>query len=161
MTNRPEKAGAAARKPVSEDPTLRQFVGYNLKRAYMVILEDLHRLLGDYELRLSTFSALALIADNPGIAQSGLAQALSIERSSTVVVVDDLEGRELISRNKVPGDRRSYALRVTLEGRRLLDRLQVAVQAHEDRLLRDLHADEREMLVSLLNRIERGSLKQG
>lgn len=154
MARRPAKAQPDPRKV--SDATLRQFMGYNLKRAYMTIFDDLHGILTAHELRLTTFSALALIFDNPDIAQGELAQALLIERSSVVVVVDDLEGRDLITRNKVPGDRRAYALRITLKGRRLLARLKEEIAAHEDRMFCNLTGEERAMLGTLLARIEGG-----
>jgi DNA-binding MarR family transcriptional regulator len=147
-------ATAASARTETGDGTLRQFVGYNLKRAYMAILDDLHRVLGQHNLRLATFSALALVSDNPDIAQGELAQALSVERSSVVVIVDDLETRQLVTRNKVLGDRRAYALRVTLKGRQLLDRLQDEIAAHENRFFGQLSAAERATLVGLLNRVE-------
>lgn len=136
------------------DTALRGFVGYNLRRAYLTIHDDLMRNLAEFGLRTISFSALAMIVDNPDINQSRLAEALSMERSNLVVVIDELEQRELVSRTKVKTDRRAYALRPTLRGRRLRDRAVRAVAAHEDRLLADLAADERIKLIEMLNRIE-------
>lgn len=153
MNKRQTGARPIPRRAIS-DTTLRRFTGYNLKLAFTALSDDLHGILGGHQLRLTTFSALALIADNADIAQGELAQALRIERSSAVVVVDDLEDRELITRNRVPGDRRSYALRITLKGRRLLSRLEKEIGAHEARMFRNLTASERAILIDLLNRVE-------
>ena len=101
-----------------------------------------------------SFSTLSLIVDNPDIIQSRLAEALSMERSNLVLVIDELEQRELVTRGKVRGDRRAYALRATLKGRRLRDRALRAIAAHEDRLLADYSPDERARLIDMLNRIE-------
>ena len=80
---------------------LRSFVGYNLKRAYLTVHGDFIASLAGLDLRPTQFSALSLIVDNPDISQTELARALSIERSNMVLVVDDLEDRELINRNRV------------------------------------------------------------
>ena len=153
-----------ARKPKKEAPrapeelddtVLRSFVGYNLKRAYLTVHGDFIDRLAGLELRPTQFSALSLIVDNPDISQTELARALSIERSNMVLVVDDLEGRELINRNRVKNDRRTYALRATLKGRRLCDKAIVEVRAHEERVLGRLDPAERRALIELLNRIER------
>jgi DNA-binding MarR family transcriptional regulator len=146
----------ASRAPEELDDTvLRRFVGYNLKRAYLTVHGDFIDRLAGLELRPTQFSALSLIVDNPDISQTELARALSIERSNTVLVVDDLESRELINRNRVKHDRRTYALRATLKGRRLRDQAVVVVRAHEERVLSRLDPAERRLLIDMLNRIER------
>lgn len=139
------------------DKTLRGLVGYNMKRSYITIQTDMLKVLGEFGLRLTAFSALVLIVDNPDMTQSQLAAALSIERSGVVLLVDDLENRDLISRNKVPGDRRTYALRATLAGMQFRDRVIAKVQAHEDRLFHKLTDDQKATLVELLNLVEQGN----
>jgi DNA-binding MarR family transcriptional regulator len=150
----PETAAPLAADQL-DDSVLRAFVGYNLKRAYLTVRDDFIASLADLQLRPTKFSALALIVANPDISQAGLARALSVERSNLVLIVDELEGRELITRNRVMGDRRTYALRATLKGRRLHDKAVAAIRAHEERLLARLTPDERHRLVELLRRIER------
>lgn len=132
---------------------LRQFVGYEMKMAYLLIQNDMVRILKPTGLRIVTFSALGIAVENPDISQTQLAQALQIERSGVVVIVDELENADLISRNKVEGDRRSYALRATLKGRNLWSRTEKHVHEHEDSILSGLSGAERETLKSLLGRI--------
>ena len=141
--------------PVS-DHSLRSLLSYNMKRSYLSIQHELLASLQKFELRLSTFSALLLICDNPDMTQSQLAQALNIERSGVVLLVDELENRGLISRNRVPTDRRSYALQATPAGTRLRDRAHQRIREREDTLLHGLSADERVLLVGLLERVEAG-----
>ena len=136
------------------DLALRDFTGYALKRAYMAIQTDFTETLAPLELRVATFSALTLIIDRPDMTQSQLAAALSIERSGVVLIVDELEGRELITRNKVPTDRRTYALRATLAGRRLGEQARAAAMGHEARMLARLSPEERAQLHALLLRVE-------
>ena len=99
------------------DATMRGFVGYQIKRAFNVIQDDLAKTLKPFELRMLTYTALVLIVDNPGMRQSQLADAMDIERPNLVVIIDELERRELIVRDRVPTDRRAYALKATLAGR--------------------------------------------
>jgi DNA-binding MarR family transcriptional regulator len=107
-----------------------------------------------------TYTALVLIVDNPGLRQSQLADAMDIERPNLVVILDELERRELITRDRVPADRRAYALQVTLSGRQLYDSAVAAVTAHEEQLLQGLDDEARETLVVALKIIEnsRGKL---
>lgn len=132
---------------------LGSFVGYGLKRAYLNFQADFIASVGPLGLRPGQFAALSIIIDNPDISQSRLARALAIERSGVVLIVDDLENRDLISRNKVPGDRRSYALRATPLGVKLRQEAVVAIRRHEDRLMAGLTAEERATLAGLLARL--------
>ncbi|KAA2313604.1 MarR family transcriptional regulator [Pseudooceanicola sediminis] len=140
--------------PTRGDQRLRGFVGYSLKRAYHLIQSDAMRVLEPLGLRISTYSALAVICDNADLRQSQLAEILSIERSNTVVIIDALEKAGLIARHRVPTDRRSYALRATPEGRRMNEEATRVLAAHEDRILTPLSDDERRTMIALLRRID-------
>lgn len=136
------------------EPTLRSFLGYGVKRASLVIERDLNRVLRGHGFRQTTFWALALVIDNPAITQTQLAGALDIERSSCVMVVDELEKLGLVTRNVVEGDRRSHALRATAVGSRAFDKVRVEVESLESRLFAGLGERERAVLTDLLGRIE-------
>ncbi|MCA0043169.1 MarR family winged helix-turn-helix transcriptional regulator [Celeribacter litoreus] len=140
---------------VTTDCNLRQFVGYNMKRAFLTVREDLASVLEPIGLRMTSFSALAVIVENPDISQSRLAEALHIERSGVVVLVDELERAEFIERGRVEGDRRQYALRATPIGEAKWAEAEKAVHAHEDGLFADLTDEERASLKSLLGRVGR------
>mgnify|MGYP005853713877 CR=1 FL=1 len=134
-------------------PELEGFVGYNLKRAYVIIQADFRRTLGDDGFTPRAFSALSLVVQFPNITQTGLAKMLGIERSGLVAIVDDLERRGLVQRGAVPGDRRVQALLPTRAGIKALADAVAAVRAHEDRLFADFTAAERATLMSLLQRV--------
>lgn len=150
----PDDAAKTPPRPAVTDAALRGLVGYGMKRAFMVIGADLARTLEPHGLRMLTFTALTLVAGNPGLSQSQLAEAMQVERPNLVVIVDQLEAAGLITRDRVPTDRRAYALRVTAEGARRLAEASAAVASHEAALLAGLTAQERATLMALLNRIE-------
>ncbi|WP_241525548.1 MarR family winged helix-turn-helix transcriptional regulator [Pseudophaeobacter leonis] len=79
---------------------------------------------------------------------------MDVERPNLVVILDELERRELITRDRVATDRRAYALQVTLSGRQLYDRAVAAVTAHEEQLLQGLDAESRDTVVAALKIIE-------
>lgn len=134
-------------------PHLEEFIGYNLKRAYMIVLADFRRALGDEGMAPRQFSALSLVVQFPNITQSGLARMLGIERSGLVALVDELEGRGFLERTHVPGDRRVQALVATPAGQRACHEALDAVRAHEAQLLSALSAEEKETLAILLKKI--------
>jgi len=134
--------------------TLDRFVGYQMKRAFNLVQADLLETLKPFDLRMLTYTALVLIADNPDLSQTQLASAMDIERANLVVIVDELERRELIVRDRVPNDRRVYALNVTLAGRRLLKKALKAVIDHEARLFCGMRKNTRELLIKTLSEFQ-------
>ncbi|SFD09624.1 MarR family winged helix-turn-helix transcriptional regulator [Tropicimonas isoalkanivorans] len=146
-----------ALEPVTKvsDATMREFFGYRMKRAFNVVQADLARTLKPFELRMLTCTALVLIVENPGLRQAQLADAMDMERPNLVVLVDELERRGLIRRDRMPNDRRAYALVATAEGRELCARAVAAVKAHEAALLRGVSPDLRAAAEDALNKIER------
>ncbi|WP_347312701.1 MarR family winged helix-turn-helix transcriptional regulator [Defluviimonas sp. SAOS-178_SWC] len=136
-----------------KDTVLGSLIGYQLKRAYMQIQPHAQAALAEDSLRVVSFSCLSIIVDNPGIAQSELATALQMERSNLVIVIDELEERDLINRNKVPTDRRRYALTATLRGRHLRDRAAERVSRVEAEIVDRLNEDDRARLMSVLEKV--------
>ncbi len=153
MTKAPEKATEVAQV---SDETLRGFIGYHMKRAFNVLQADLNRVLKPHGLRMVTYSALVMIVENPGLRQSQLADALAIERPNLVVLLDELEDAGLITRDKVPTDRRAYALNPTLKGLKLAEAATAANRADEARLLQGLSDAERQKVIDAMNLIEKG-----
>jgi len=147
----PEIAGGNARV---SDETLRCLHGYQMKRTFNVIQSDLNLTLKPFDLRMLTYTALVLIVDNPGLRQSQLAEAMDIERPNLVVIVDELERRDLIVRDRLKTDRRAYALKATLAGRHLCEKAVAAVSDHEETLLRGVRPEDRTVAMEVMRRIE-------
>lgn len=150
------RSNAALRsQAVSEEDhgDLEDLVGYNLKRAYVIVSADFRRVLGEDGLAPRLFSALSLIVRYPNITQSDLARKLGIERSGLVAMIDDLEGRGFVARKAVPGDRRVQALAPTEPGKAAYLHARDAVRTHEAELLSALSPEETETLIGLLKKI--------
>lgn len=145
----------AAREDAVEDRQARAlegFVGYNLKRAYMLFQTDFRQTLGEDGLTPRAFSVLSLVVETPGITQSDLSRHLGIERSGLVAITDDLQRRGYLERRPVPGDRRVQALTPTPAGSAAYDEMLAAIEAHEEKLLGGFDAVERDTLLRLLGK---------
>jgi DNA-binding MarR family transcriptional regulator len=128
-------------------------VGYQLRRAQLAVFDNFSEVVGAHNVTPGHFGVLVLIAANRGLNQSELGKAMGVDRSTVVAVIDRLEGAGLVVREAAPNDRRSYALRLSEAGGRLLKTLQPLVLAHEQAVARGLSADERAMLIDLLRRL--------
>ena len=151
--NAPDTA-AQADATVPADSIVRDLLGYNLKHSYLIVRNAAQGALDQFGLRVVSLTALSLIVDNPGIAPSEIAATLEMERSNIVVIIDDLETRQLISRARSKSDRRRFALTATVRGRRARDQAAHAVARAEANALGNLSDDEKTLLMELLRRIQ-------
>jgi DNA-binding MarR family transcriptional regulator len=133
---------------------LPDLLGYHLRRAQGEAFRHFGEVVGEKEgITPGLFGMLQVIAANSGLAQSRLAEAMNVDRSTIVTAIDQLEGRGLVTREPSRLDRRSYALQVTGAGRRALGRMERLVLRHEAMLASVLTVEERETLIRLLVRL--------
>lgn len=136
------------------DIKLRALTSYRLRRATVSVMALFNQVFAAFGLRRTTFSALTLVVDNPGLRQSDLADALAIERPNVVQIVDELERLGLVQRCTAEDDRRAYALHATAEGRRLQNRAMQAARDCDTVLVRGLSQDQLEALHSALGLLQ-------
>ena len=132
---------------------LNNLLGYHLRRAQSAVFDDFMKIMADNKITPGQFGVLTLIDTNPGLNQSTLAKAIGVGRSTMVAVIDGLEKRDLIERQKSPDDKRSYALAMTEKGRELLKHVHPKVMGHEKNIAAGLSDKEVETLNQLLSRI--------
>jgi DNA-binding MarR family transcriptional regulator len=90
---------------------------------------------------------LDLVGDQ---SQSDLAEALRVDRTNLVGLLNDLETADLIERRRSPQDRRRHTVSLTPEGTRRLAQVQNALAATEQRVLSALDAEQQATLHALL-----------
>ena len=133
-------------------PTL---LGYQLRLAQITVFNDFAASARDFDVSPGRFGMLVLIEANPGVTQTRLAEAVGLDRSTLVAVLDQLEERGLLERRRGV-DRRTNGLWLTRRGKSLVARMKERIRAHEDRLAARLSETERDVLLALLRRIGPG-----
>ncbi len=136
------------------DHTLRTLTGYRLQRTTSTAMAEFNRVFAVHGLRRTTFAALTLIVETPGMRQSQLAEALAIERPNIVQIVVELEQAGLVERKTAKDDRRAYALQPTATGRRVFERALAQVQPVDRAITAGLTPDQVAALHKALDRIE-------
>ena len=123
-------------------------VGYGFKARAIEAVEEAGFSLYDY-------SVLALLGEEARKAQATIADALMLDRSQLVGILDSLEERGLVERKRDPNDRRRHLVSLTADGRRQLGRLRAIVAEVQDELLAPLDAESRETLHGLVLKLTR------
>ena len=108
-------------------------VGYRLRRAQLSVFQRFMATFESLDMRPAEYSALALLADNPGRKQTDIADVLGIKRANFVNLMHALEGRGLIERRTSPEDRRANALYLTPKGKKFF----ATARAVQDRFEKD------------------------
>ena len=134
---------------------LSEHLGYFIRRLQVWVFQDFIRTLAPVDIRPAQYSVLVVIAANPGLSQSDLADRLGIERARLVRVLDKLEKRGLARRLASPSDRRSHALRLTPAGQKTLKRAAMLAAMHEAKLIERLGPEQRKSMLTLLRRFDR------
>jgi DNA-binding MarR family transcriptional regulator len=136
-------------------PTL---LGYALRRAQSAVFADFAATFAraGEALTPGEFGLLELVDRNAGLSQMALARALGIDRSTLVPILDRLQARGFLVRQRSPTDGRTHALALTPAGRKALARFARLVRAHEKRVAAGLSTTETQTLIELLEKV-RGS----
>jgi DNA-binding MarR family transcriptional regulator len=100
------------------------------------------------------FGLLRTLIVLEGESQRAVGEALGLHPNRIVALVDDLESRDLVRRQPHPSDRRAHTVVVTESGRDLLKKAFTRAVAIETRLCSELQAEERELLLNLLNKLQ-------
>jgi DNA-binding MarR family transcriptional regulator len=135
---------------------LHDLLGYHLRRAQVAVFQNFAEVLngaGEDRISPGQVGVLVLVRENPGVNQTRLGNALGIDRSTLVAVIDRLEARGLLKRTPSPRDRRSHALVLTRAGRSYIDGMMPRLLDHERRIAMRLTQKERATLIDLLQRV--------
>jgi len=124
--------------------------GFLLRRAHQISSALFIEETAELGVTTAQFGMLTVLAACAPLDQIGAAKLLRLDRSTTGVVVRNLEERRLIERVLDPEDRRRRVLRITEQGRELLAQLNRLGDASQRRGLSVLDAEEAATLVGLL-----------
>jgi len=98
------------------------------------------------------FALLNVLGAREGAMQQEIGVEMGIDRSTMVVLIDELEAKHLAKRRPHPADRRAREVAITAKGRQVLQRARNIALQVEGEVLRGLTINERHELMSLLRR---------
>ena len=133
---------------------LSNLLGYHIAQAAVTTVDLYERHVGQpFGLRKVEYSLLMLILANGPLAPKRLAQALSLSAPNMSMLLDRLQERGLLRRERSQVDRRSQNVVLTGEGGRIAQDSAAAAAPMEQALLDRLSPAEHGMLIELLRKV--------
>lgn len=146
------EASAAFPLGTQYPPDLARWSAYLLGRAAQRARERQEAALEGLGLRWRSYGVLVLIHTYGPLSQQEMVERSSIDRTTMVALIDELERLGLAERHRNVQDRRANAVHLTARGTALLERATERVAATEDRLLDEFAPAERALFRAFLER---------
>ncbi|MGP4024826.1 MarR family winged helix-turn-helix transcriptional regulator [Actinomadura sp. 3N407] len=128
-------------------------LGMLLAAAHNQSRERLNRVLHPLGIDVRGFAVLLALPLYGPVTQRELIGRIGIDKSTMVRLIDELEGGELVSRERVPQDRRAYSIVLTSRGEQTLTKARRAAEQVGGHIFGRLTEAERRHLVGLLRRL--------
>jgi DNA-binding MarR family transcriptional regulator len=132
---------------------LTDIVGFHIRLAHVAVYRHFTETFSDLDLTQKQVSVLWLVDDHPGISQIAVGQRLQMDRATTMTIVNRLQERDFLRRERSTTDARKQALFLTAEGRQALATAKGCIGEHEAWLKGRFSSVEVKKLVEMLTRI--------
>jgi DNA-binding MarR family transcriptional regulator len=108
------------------------------------------------------FNTLILLRELPGpLTQNDLSRKLLVDKANVTGLVDQLERAGMLTRSRVPGDRRSYHVGLTARGRRHVDRLERAYRRAVGQAMTGLTRADQSALIKATGKLRAALARAG
>jgi DNA-binding MarR family transcriptional regulator len=134
-------------------PPYRRVPAYLIRRLMMISTAIVAEEFEDEDMPVSQWAVLSMVDNHPEIDQSRLAEVVSIDKTNTGRLVDQLEAKGFVERRPNDSDRRVWMLCCTPLGRKTRKRLRPRALATQDKLLSCLEPVDRERFIDLMSRV--------
>ncbi len=136
-----------------ENYKARTSVGYLIKRAQSLLIDQLESVVAGSELTFTQWVVLIYLRDGLAINATDLCSQLRHDSGALTRVIDQLEARGLVQRERSREDRRAVQLRLTEAGQTIVAELVPAVADKLNFALRDFSKAEAAELNRLLTKL--------
>ena len=140
-----------SKKSTDTSIDLGRLPGHQIRRLHQIAVAIFLQDTEAHGLTPVQYAAMQAIQASPLIDQRTLASKIGLDTSTMGGVIDRLEARQLLLRNKSPGDRRVKLVSLTNEGEAALAAIQPAMAKAQERILAPLSATQQAQFMNLLN----------
>jgi DNA-binding MarR family transcriptional regulator len=139
--------------PPAEIGGLHDIVGFHIRLAHGAVYRHFVETFAGLDLTQKQVSVLWLVGDHPGISQIELGGRLAMDRATTMTIVNRLQERSYLRRERSQRDGRMQSLFLSDRGEAALAEAKACIESHEAWLKSRFTAAEVEKLVEMLSRI--------
>ena len=132
---------------------MKNSVGYLMRMSVNRVLPQMDALFEDQELTFSQWTTLVALHDGRITSASDLAHNICHDAGSLTRLIDQMEKRGFVSRQRSETDRRSVTLALTPRGRAVVEALAPRVMNFWNKLLAGFSHAEIDTLIALLTRL--------
>jgi len=150
-------SGAAEPRRAGLPPSMRDRVPFLLYRAAELSHSLANDMLARVQLTARQVGILTLVVEWEPMTQKALGDTLRIDRTTMVSLIDDLERKGYVLRQRHPSDRRAYLVQATETGRVAKVRAVAILDEQQNRFLAPLTPAQRHQLGALLSRLQQPS----
>lgn len=133
---------------------LDDLLGYGLRRAQGAVHRDYMATIGALKITQKQAAVLWLVQGNSGVMQGAIGAKLGMDRATMMTLVNRLEGRGLLKRQRSRTDARRRELHLTRAGTALINQVRERITRHETRVKRLFSAAELRTLKRLLRQLQ-------
>ena len=157
MVRAPDRRGreGVADGPPALPPSMRDRVPFLLYRAAEISHSLANEMLAEMALSARQAGILTMVTELEPMTQKALGDALRIDRTTMVALLDDLEEKGYVVRQRHPRDRRAFLVHPTDSGRAAKVAAVRILDEQQRRFLAPLTHAERSQLAALLTRLHR------
>jgi len=132
---------------------LTERLGFHLRLAQAAFYIDFAAVMAPLDLTQRQSAVLEMIGVNECVSQVRLAERLGVDRATMMVIIDRLEARGLVRRERSKGDRRRQDLHLTEAGVQVVAQLNEMIAVHERHFTERFSPAELAALFAALKRI--------
>ena len=107
----------------------------------------------DGDLTPRQVAVLIAVAQNEGLSQTGIVERTGIDRSTLADLVRRLQRKGLLHRRRLENDTRTYAVKLTDAGRRVLRTIEPLAKGVDEQILAALPPKDRPLFITALQSI--------
>ncbi len=133
---------------------IEESIGYLLKHAHLALIRTIDEKMADMDLTALQWAPLLLLALGSARTAAELSRCSGVETSTMTRMLDRLESKNLISRNRCKKDRRIIYIELTDTGKTLATKVPYLIAKSFNFHLRGFSHEELNTLKSLLRRIK-------
>lgn len=127
--------------------------GFLIRRLHQIHLHLFNEETREYNISPVQYSLLTVLDEHGEVDQNTLALKLGLERTSVAEVIPRLVARGLLSRRQNETDKRFKLVKLTEQGKSLLDEMRDAVERAHDRTINPVSPEQQQLLMEIMTKL--------